>query len=501
MTPVPGPVDRESFFEAQRRHRRATWRLSTVCVAAVAIMGIPLSLVLTPVLYALVLLLAHLADLVAPIPEGFWQALGEAASLMIRVIGGFLGEEAPATWTETVVGLTVMLLPGAVAMVLIWLGLHALFIRAGVDGVLLALGARDTRDGDPEERQLVNVVEEMAVAAGLRPPRVMLLDSDVANAAAIGSSSDAATVVVSRRLLDELDRDETQGVIGHLVGSTGNGDLRISLIIASVFQAYGLLVTLVDTPFGSESRAAVMRLLRFAMLRGSTAGRDAEAAAVTTLLTRHLGMEREDDLHRFMEADQEQEDSVMKSIRTVLLLPVFFTNLAIKVTLWITVSFMLGPLIALMWRARRYLADTTAVQLTRYPDGLARALKRLGDKGATIPGSNWATHLFVIGAEGSQGEARSTVEGGVATGSLLTFHPPLRRRLNRLRRLGATSVLDGGRPGRGSVVGNVLAVLIVGPLVVVVAGLLLCLAAIIIGLDLLFMGIAMAVIHGLFSLF
>jgi hypothetical protein len=71
MTPVPGPVDRESFFEAQRRHRRATWRLSTVCVAAVAIMGIPLSLVLTPVLYALVLLLAHLADLVVPIPEGF----------------------------------------------------------------------------------------------------------------------------------------------------------------------------------------------------------------------------------------------------------------------------------------------------------------------------------------------------------------------------------------------------------------------------------------------
>jgi Zn-dependent protease with chaperone function len=256
---------------------------------------------------------------------------------MIRVIGGFLGEEAPATWTETVVGLTVMLLPGAVAMVLIWLGLHALFIRAGVDGVLLALGAREPRDGDPEERQLVNVVEEMAVAAGLRPPRVMLLDSVVANAAAIGSSSDAATVVVSRRLLDELDRDETQGVIGHLVGSTGNGDLRISLIIASVFQAYGLLVTLVDTPFGSESRAAVMRLLRFAMLRGSTGGRDAEAAAVTTLLTRHLGMEGEDDLNRFMEADQEQEDSVMKSIRTVLLLPVFFTNLAIKVTLWITV--------------------------------------------------------------------------------------------------------------------------------------------------------------------
>ena len=109
-------------------------------------------------------------------------------------------------------------------------------------------------------------------------------------------------------------------------------------------------------------------------------------------------------------------------------------------------------------------------------------------------------HLFVIGAEGSQ-EGRSTVEGVVATGSLLTFHPPLKRRLKRLRRLGATLPVDEDRPGRGSVVGNVLAVLVVGPLIVVVAGLLLCLAAIIIGLDLLFMGVAMAVIHGLFSHF
>jgi Zn-dependent protease with chaperone function len=250
VSSVPGPVDRESFFEAQRRHRRTPWRLSAVCVAAVAIMGIPLSLVLTPVLYTLVLVLAHLADLVVPIPESFWQALAAGASLMIRVIGGFLGEEAPAPMAETIVGLAAMLLPGAVAMVLIWLGLCLFFLRAGVGGTLSALRAREPRDGDPEERQLVNVVEEMAVAAGLRPPRVMLLDSDVANAAAIGSSSDDATVVVSRRMLDELDRDEAQGVIGDLLGSTGNGDIRISLIIASIFQAYGLLISLVDTPFG-----------------------------------------------------------------------------------------------------------------------------------------------------------------------------------------------------------------------------------------------------------
>ena len=492
---VPGPADRESFFEAQRRHRRATWRLSAVCVAAVAIMGIPLSLVLTPVLYALVLLLADLVDLLVPVPDGFWRGLAVLASLVVRVIGGFLGEETPASLAQMVVGLGAMLAPGAVVMVLIWLGLHSLFLRAGVGGVLSALGAREPREGDAEERQLVNVVEEMALAAGVRPPHVMLIDSSAANAAVLGSS--VATVVVSRRLLDELDRDETQGVIGHLVGSTGNGDLRLSLIIASVFQAYGLLITLVDTPFGSESRTALMRLLRFAMRRGTSAEHDAEAVAVTAMLTRHLGMEGEDDLDRFMEADQRQA-SILRSLRTALLLPLLFTNLAIKVTLWITVSFMLGPLIALMWRARRYLADATAVQLTRYPDGLAHALQHLANKGGTIPGSSWAAHLFVIGPEGAQG--RSAVEGGVASGSLLTFYPPLARRLQRLRRLGATVQVHEGRPGRGRIVGNVLSVVIVGPLLVVVAGLLLCLAAMIIGLDLLFMGVAMAVIHGLFSL-
>ncbi|HJQ29040.1 MAG TPA: hypothetical protein VJ827_06840 [Rubrobacter sp.] len=70
-SPVPGPVDREGFFEAQRRHRRATWRLPAVCVAAVAVvMAIPFSLVLTPVLYALILLLAQPVDVIAPVPDG-----------------------------------------------------------------------------------------------------------------------------------------------------------------------------------------------------------------------------------------------------------------------------------------------------------------------------------------------------------------------------------------------------------------------------------------------
>jgi Peptidase family M48 len=216
------------------------------------------------------------------------------------------------------------------------------------------------------------------------------------------------------------------------------------------------------------------------------------------MLERHLGMEGEDDLDRYMESDQHHE-SVLRSVRSMLLLPLIFTNLAIKVTLWIAVSFMLGPLIALTWRARRYLADATAVQLTRYPDGLARALEKLASQGATIPGG-WAAHLFLIGPEGLQGVGWDAVEGGVAAGSLLAFHPPLKRRLERLRSLGAAQAADGERLTKSRIAGNVLAVFLVGPLVVLVAGALLCLAAIVIGLDLLFMGIALVIIHRLFSL-
>src|SRR5437588_502785 len=73
----------------------------------------------------------------------------------------------------------------------------------------LTLGASEPRAGDLEERQLQNIIEEMAIAAGLRPPRVVLLDGDGANAALVGASDADATIVVSRGLLDTFTREET----------------------------------------------------------------------------------------------------------------------------------------------------------------------------------------------------------------------------------------------------------------------------------------------------
>jgi Zn-dependent protease with chaperone function len=225
FNPTLGPVDRESFFDAQRRNRRATWRLTAVCALAAIVTGIPLSLVLTPIVFAVVLLGTRLVSIVVPVPMRVWNAYESIALVLVRAFQQFDDSSSSSTTaahhvstSAVVFGAIVWLLPGILLMLLIWPALRAVFRSGGVGGLLLTMAARDPRPGDLEERQLVNVVEEIALAAGLPPPRVMLIDAQVANAAVVGSSARDATIVVARPLLDDLDRDETQGILAVLIG-------------------------------------------------------------------------------------------------------------------------------------------------------------------------------------------------------------------------------------------------------------------------------------------
>ena len=79
---------------------------------------------------------------------------------------------------------------------------------------------------------------------------------------------------------------------------------------------------------------------------------------------------------------------ILRSIRNFLLFPIFFTNFAIKLSLWFFSFSMLDPSMALLWRKRKYLADASAVQLTRNPDGLAEALRKLNAD--RRPDSRWS---------------------------------------------------------------------------------------------------------------
>jgi Zn-dependent protease with chaperone function len=397
------PRDRESFLDAQQRNRRSTWRISLLCVIAAVIMGIPLALIITPLLYAVVLIGADVINYFSPLPQDFWQVASEFARFGKVALDSLL-QHKPADPETLAIGLAVMLLPGILLSVTLWVGVDLLFRRSGVGGALLALNAREPNKNQLKELQLVDVVEEMAIAAGVTPPTVMLIDSPGANAAAIGSSAADARIIVSRRLLDDLSRDELEGILAHLLASIGNGDLRIAFRITAAFETCGLLVAIVNSPFGPRSRSVLWRIIRYGFVSGGAK----EAATVADLLGRNVGLDS-DDIDQFFDSGKR---SRLRSIRNFIFFPIFFTNMAMKLCLWFFSTAMLGPSVALLWRTRQYLADASAVQLTRNPDGLANALQKLNEEPGEIPGGDWASHLFVVSPKRSDHRVSAVPDKG-----------------------------------------------------------------------------------------
>src|SRR5579864_3565219 len=214
-----GPLNPETFFKAQKRNRRATWRMSALCTFAAFIMGIPLTLVLTPLLYAGTLVVAEVVNHFSPLPADFWRQANDLAKLGLRVADYVINQRGTLDPGELATGLALVLLPGMVVAFGLWFTMLALFRRGGVGGALASMNAREPNQADLKELQLADVAQEMAIAAGVTAPKLMLVDSPGANAAAIGTSATNARIVLSRRLLDALDRDQLQALLAHLIGS------------------------------------------------------------------------------------------------------------------------------------------------------------------------------------------------------------------------------------------------------------------------------------------
>jgi len=279
------PRNPETFFKAQARNRRATWRMSALCVFAAIILGIPLTLVLTPLLYGLTLIAADIINrFITPLPPEFWQTMSGLTNLFGRVADYLINQKGVLDPQELALGLALMLLPGMVLAFCLWIGMRLLFRHGGVGGTLSSLGAREPNPSDLKELQLADVVQEMAIASGLPAPKIMLIDSPGANAAAIGTSAHDARIVISRRLIDDLDRDQLQAVLAHLVSSIGNGDLHIAFTVTSVFETCGLLVNLINAPFGRESRSRIWRVVRYVFGGGTPEQKAVEAAAIAEAL-------------------------------------------------------------------------------------------------------------------------------------------------------------------------------------------------------------------------
>jgi len=625
---VPGPVNRESFIDSQSRHRRATWRLTAASAVAAIVTGIPMSIALTPVLYVLLVLFTWLVDLVAPVPQGVWDAYTWSGRVLIEIVEALDAPEATGGVSQIPFDMLayaamIWLVPGMIFMLICWFGLRALFRHSGPGGVLLSIGAREPLRGDFEERQLVNVIEEIAIAAGLPvPPRVMLLDSDVANAAVVGSSRDDATIVVSRALLDDLDRDATQGVLANLVASIGNGDLRGARSIIAIFETFGFAAILLKVPVSGPARRMLWRIIRYALGQHTPEQRASESRAVAGMLTQSFWDTGEEDDFSFLNEDgsvpvERRGLSVrlllflpflaismlvamtlagfpsllvwlaiasllvpaglivwyqrryvlymtrhaLKTFRALMFLPYYLGAMLPQIALMLIIPFMLEPMLALLWRRRRYLADASAVQITRNPDGIARGLSGLVSRGGLIPGGNWASPMFVVGPEAMQarqlsnyreqqrlqieelkrkhnldggviGNVRATAahfttvaqeqhaagENGAAlfqdeenlfdegsfsgsSGSIVSFHPPLNQRLKKLRRMGSTVGdvdLFGKRFSQAnSAAGNALLFVVITPLIILAAVLMIVALVLLLALSLLFCGLLMLLVYGL----
>lgn len=396
--PAFAPRDPETFFHAQKRNRRATWRMSALCGVSAVLMGVPLTLVLTPLMYAVTLVGADIINAISPLPPEFWSTVNDLSRLAVRVADYLLNQRGTVSLDELAFGLSLALLPGMLLALLLWLGVLMLFRHGGVGGTLASLKAREPNPQDLKELQLSDVVQEMAIAAGLPAPKLMLIDSPGANAAAIGNSPADARIVLSRRLIDDLDRDQLQALLAHLVASIGNGDLHIAFMVTSVFETCGLIITLINAPFGKQSRSTLWRILRYPFRRGAPDAQRMEAAEVAELLADMLDV-NSTDIERFFER---RNPGVIRKFFRLLFFPFQFTNIAVETTLWFFLNVLLGPSMALLWRTRRYLADAGSIELTRNPDALARALQRLGEDDASIAGGSWASHLFVLNPKGDR---------------------------------------------------------------------------------------------------
>jgi heat shock protein HtpX len=250
--------------------------------------------------------------------------------------------------------------------------LVALFLG---DKIVLGLaGAREvTTDA---EARLHNVVEEMAIAAGLPKPRVYVIETPALNAFATGLKPEKAAIGVTRGLLDTLSRDELQGVIGHEMGHIANDDI---VYMTAVGVIVGMVVLISDVGLRS------MRFMSFGgRSRSSSSNKGGNGAAIVMLV--------------------------------ILLVFLILAPIAAK---------MLQMAIS---REREYLADATGVKFTRNPLGLIGALKKIDGSDARFQGAPKAIqHLFISNPFKKFGES---------AGALFSTHPAISQRIERLQNLG-----------------------------------------------------------------
>jgi len=264
---------------------------------------------------------------------------------------------------------------------------------AGDRAVLLATAARPVDElaasasGDDRLKlqQLTNVVEEMAIAAGVPPPRVYVVPDPDPNAFATGRGPGRSSIAVTRGLLDALDRDELQGVVAHEMSHIRNLDVRLMTIVAALVGTAALL---------SEWAR-----------RGMMSGGGSSGSSSRSRSSRDKG----------------------GGGGAIMLL--FFIIWAIAI---IVAPMAVQALAMMVSRKREYLADASGAELTRNPLGLARALEKIESAVAPTTSINrGSAHLCITDPLGRPVNLK---EGFWS--DLFASHPPMPSRIAALREMG-----------------------------------------------------------------
>ena len=435
---LPGPVDREHFLDAQARARRAGRRAALVAPLAAVAAGVPLCVLVTPALYLPLLVVGHVANAVGWLPPAWWQALQDAAHLLPDAWAQLGGDPAPVRWGFLVLLLVV---PGALVMLAAWLVLRVALRESWVGGALRRLRARRPDPAVFEERRLANLAGEIAVAAAVPPPRVLVADLPSANAIVLGRDMGDATIVVTRGLLDTLGRAEQQAVIAHSVASVANGDLRLASAFMSVFHAWGLLGLLTDATLTPRDRRSLREVVR-AVRRpaGEPATRRARRKAADALITRATL-----EGSTFSREGAEYEAALSGHplhgclVQLPLLLTLGVASIVLRVALELGTTLVFGPPMAWLWRTRRRLADATAVELTRDPDALASAVRKLVGPPGVTPEALGLYYLGFVRTTKTPQSLEDVPERSAITDYVVGMQPDPEDRLARLQALGAWS--------------------------------------------------------------
>jgi heat shock protein HtpX len=249
-------------------------------------------------------------------------------------------------------------------------------------GDSLVLAASQAREIDPQSApQLFDVVQELTLAANIPMPRIYVIDDTAPNAFATGRDPKHASVAITSGLLEKLDREELQGVMGHELSHVRNYDIRFALLVAVLVGSIALLADF---------------FLRFSFWGGMSRSRRDDRGGGGGL----------------------QAVMYILALALAILAPIASRLVQLAVN-----------------RQREYLADVSSVQLTRNPYGIERALAKISEDQEVLEVANRATQHMYFTNPIKKFEERSK--------GLFSTHPPTLERINRLRKLTGEAPLEG----------------------------------------------------------